>query len=104
MASVEIDQLVKEFGSVRVLHGVDLSFADGEFVVLLGPSGCGKSTMLRILADLEKATKGTVLAASASSSARAGGLARVGFSGMAQVSSRWTTSCGMAKCGVPVTM
>ena len=41
MASVEIEKLVKEFGTVRVLHGVDLSFSDGELVVLLGPSGCG---------------------------------------------------------------
>ncbi len=58
MASVEIDKLVKEFGSVRVLHGVDLTFADGEFVVLLGPSGCGKSTMLRMIAGLESISGG----------------------------------------------
>ena len=60
MASVEIESLVKEFGSVRVLRGVDLSFADGEFVVLLGPSGCGKSTMLRMIAGLEDITGGTL--------------------------------------------
>src|ERR1700709_1402915 len=60
MASVEIEKLVKEFGTVRVLHGVDLSFSDGEFVVLLGPSGCGKSTMLRMIAGLEDITGGTV--------------------------------------------
>ncbi len=60
MASVEIDKLVKEFGSVRVLHGVDLTFADGEFVVLLGPSGCGKSTMLRMIAGLESISGGAL--------------------------------------------
>ena len=60
MASVEVDNLVKTFGSVRVLHGVSLSFADGEFVVLLGPSGCGKSTMLRMIAGLESISGGTL--------------------------------------------
>ena len=60
MASVEIDKLVKEFGAVRVLHGVDLTFADGEFVVLLGPSGCGKSTMLRMIAGLESISGGVL--------------------------------------------
>ena len=42
------------------LKGVNLSIRDEEFVCLIGPSGCGKSTMLRIIAGLEVATKGTV--------------------------------------------
>jgi multiple sugar transport system ATP-binding protein len=60
MASVSIENLVKDYGHVRVLHGVNLTFADGEFVVLLGPSGCGKSTMLRMIAGLEGISGGAI--------------------------------------------
>jgi multiple sugar transport system ATP-binding protein len=60
MAAVELRGIRKSFGSVPVLHGVDLSFADGEFVVLLGPSGCGKSTLLRLIAGLEEADSGEI--------------------------------------------
>ncbi len=52
MASVSINDVRKAFGSTYVLHGVDVTIADGEFVVLVGPSGCGKSTLLRIIAGL----------------------------------------------------
>lgn len=57
---VTLDGIVKEFGATRVLHGIDLDIAPGEFVSLLGPSGCGKTTLLRILAGLELASAGTV--------------------------------------------
>ena len=60
MADVEIDGLTKDYGTARVLHGVDLSIADGEFVALVGPSGCGKSTTLRMLAGLEEISDGTI--------------------------------------------
>ena len=60
MASLEIRQIDKFFGSVQVLHGVELSIADGEFVVLVGPSGCGKSTLLRMIAGLEAVTTGEI--------------------------------------------
>jgi multiple sugar transport system ATP-binding protein len=43
-----------------VLHNVDLSIQDGEFVVLVGPSGCGKSTLLRMVAGLEGITSGAI--------------------------------------------
>ncbi|MBN9193316.1 ABC transporter ATP-binding protein [Microbacterium sp.] len=57
---VEFRSVVKDYGTNRVLHGVDLDIAPGEFVSLLGPSGCGKTTALRVLAGLERATGGAV--------------------------------------------
>ena len=44
----------------NVIHGVDISIRDGEFVVLVGPSGCGKSTLLRMIAGLENITAGEI--------------------------------------------
>lgn len=60
---VQFRGVVKDYGATRVLHGVDLDIAPGEFVSLLGPSGCGKTTALRVLAGLEHATDGEVLLA-----------------------------------------
>jgi multiple sugar transport system ATP-binding protein len=60
MASVEIRNVRKRFGSTEVLHGVDVDIGDGEFVVLVGPSGCGKSTLLRMLAGLENISSGDI--------------------------------------------
>jgi multiple sugar transport system ATP-binding protein len=53
MASVEVSNVRKSFGSFEVIHGVSISVEDGEFVILVGPSGCGKSTLLRMVAGLE---------------------------------------------------
>jgi multiple sugar transport system ATP-binding protein len=61
MASLELQQVFKRFGSVEVIHGIDLEIGDGEFVVFVGPSGCGKSTLLRMIAGLEEVSGGTVL-------------------------------------------
>ena len=60
MAQVTVRNLHKSFGSVDVIHGVDIDIAEGEFVVLVGPSGCGKSTLLRMIAGLESVTAGTI--------------------------------------------
>jgi NitT/TauT family transport system ATP-binding protein len=48
-------------GQVDALSNVSLQIADGEFVSFIGPSGCGKTTMLRVIADLQQATSGTLL-------------------------------------------
>ena len=61
MASVELKNVTKSFGNVEVVHGVDLSVAEGSFCALLGPSGCGKSTLLRMIAGLEPVTSGAVM-------------------------------------------
>ena len=60
MASVAIRDVRKAFGATSVIHGVDISIRDGEFVVLVGPSGCGKSTLLRMIAGLENITGGEI--------------------------------------------
>jgi multiple sugar transport system ATP-binding protein len=61
MASVEIRDVRKSFGSAAVIHGVNIDIKDGEFVILVGPSGCGKSTLLRMVAGLENITSGEIL-------------------------------------------
>ncbi len=60
MAQVSIRNLVKDYGTMQVMHGVSFDVADGEFMALVGPSGCGKSTLLRMVAGLEDITDGTV--------------------------------------------
>ncbi|AJD44969.1 sn-glycerol-3-phosphate import ATP-binding protein UgpC [Rhizobium sp. SEMIA 4085] len=60
MADIDIRAVRKSYGKTQTLHGVDLSFASGEFVVILGPSGCGKSTLLRMIAGLEEITAGEI--------------------------------------------
>jgi inositol-phosphate transport system ATP-binding protein len=61
MASVEFRNVVKRFGEVEVLPGMNLAIADGEFVALLGPSGCGKSTSLFLLAGIYLPSGGELL-------------------------------------------
>lgn len=60
MPNLQIKNLVKNFGDVKVIKGVDLDIEDKDFVVFVGPSGCGKSTMLRLIAGLEEVTSGTI--------------------------------------------
>ena len=63
MASVTFDKATRLYpGSTRpAVDALDLSVADGEFLVLVGPSGCGKSTSLRMLAGLEEVNEGNIL-------------------------------------------
>ncbi len=60
MTNVKLEKVVKRYGAVEVVHGVDLEVQAGEFVVLVGPSGCGKSTILRMIAGLEEISGGQV--------------------------------------------
>src|SRR3546814_747720 len=60
MANVSLQQIVKHYGSVQAIHGIDVDIADGEFVALVGPSGCGKSTLLRMIAGLEEISAGEI--------------------------------------------
>jgi multiple sugar transport system ATP-binding protein len=60
MAEILLEKIVKKYGSLRVVHGIDLQIAHEEFVVLVGPSGCGKSTTLRMIAGLEDISDGVV--------------------------------------------
>lgn len=60
MAGLVLDKVSKAYGPVKVIHGVDLDIAQGEFIVFVGPSGCGKSTLLRMVAGLEDITGGTL--------------------------------------------
>jgi lactose/L-arabinose transport system ATP-binding protein len=61
VAAVSLNNVVKKFGSLPVVHGASLEIADGEFVVFVGPSGCGKSTLLRMIAGLEDITDGEIV-------------------------------------------
>lgn len=60
MATLQLKDVRKSYGSLEVIHGVNLEIEDGELVVLVGPSGCGKSTLLRMIAGLERISAGTV--------------------------------------------
>ncbi|WP_227270162.1 ABC transporter ATP-binding protein [Roseobacter weihaiensis] len=60
MPTIQLDNLIKRYGEVEVLHGIELEMADNEFTVLVGPSGCGKSTTLRMVAGLEDVTEGEI--------------------------------------------
>jgi multiple sugar transport system ATP-binding protein len=61
--TVELERVAKSFGSVKVLHELDLATKTGEFLVLLGASGSGKTTALRMIAGLETVSSGRILIA-----------------------------------------
>ena len=79
--------------TVTALDNVSLNIRQGEFVSLIGPSGCGKTTLLRVIADLEQVTSGTVLVNG--QTARAARLARAyGYVFQAPALFPWRTVLG----------
>ncbi|KKB77776.1 ABC transporter ATP-binding protein [Devosia soli] len=60
MSQLSLKRLEKSFNEARIIKGIDLEVAEGEFVVFVGPSGCGKSTLLRMIAGLEDVTQGQI--------------------------------------------
>jgi sn-glycerol 3-phosphate transport system ATP-binding protein len=60
MAEIRLSGVRKSYQKLEVIHGVDATIADGEFVVIVGPSGCGKSTLLRMIAGLETISAGEI--------------------------------------------
>lgn len=60
MAKLQIKNLSKSFGNIKVLDDININVDAGEFMVLVGPSGSGKSTILRIIAGLEKSDSGQI--------------------------------------------
>jgi ABC-type multidrug transport system ATPase subunit len=60
LSAIEVEGLVKGYGDMQALRGVDLRVESGEIVALLGPNGAGKSTLLRIIASLITPDSGSV--------------------------------------------
>ncbi|MEY3871046.1 MAG: hypothetical protein RLZZ296_41 [Pseudomonadota bacterium] len=64
MASIQLNNVIKTYGSgkhaLQVIHGINATIADHEFIVIVGPSGCGKSTLLRMVAGLEEISGGEI--------------------------------------------
>ncbi len=60
MESIRVENVVKDFGTVRALDGISMLIEPGELFFLLGASGCGKTTLLRCIAGLETPTSGSI--------------------------------------------
>jgi multiple sugar transport system ATP-binding protein len=60
VAEVSLNNIIKRYGEVIAVRGINLNVADKEFVVLVGPSGCGKTTTLRMIAGLEEISEGEI--------------------------------------------
>jgi len=61
MGNITLKNVTKSFGDLEVIHPLDLTVEQGEFVVFVGPSGCGKSTLLRLIAGLEDVSSGQIM-------------------------------------------
>jgi multiple sugar transport system ATP-binding protein len=57
---LHLQQIHKRFGATEILKGIELSIAEGEFLILVGPSGCGKSTLLNMIAGLDAPSTGHI--------------------------------------------
>ena len=61
MASIQLSNIVKNYGTFTGVREMTLKIEDEEFLVLLGPSGCGKTTTMRMIAGLEQPTEGEII-------------------------------------------
>jgi ABC-type nitrate/sulfonate/bicarbonate transport system ATPase subunit len=61
MTYLQLENLHRDFGTVKALNGIDISLGEGEFLSLLGPSGCGKTTALRLVAGFDRPDAGRIL-------------------------------------------
>jgi len=61
LGQLSLKNVVKTFGMIEVVKGVNLDVSEGEFIVFVGPSGCGKSTLLRMIAGLEHTSAGDIV-------------------------------------------
>jgi len=58
--SLELKQITKSYGTLKVLQGLSLAFPEGEITCIMGPSGCGKTTILNIIGGLVRPDSGTL--------------------------------------------
>ena len=61
MGYLELQNLHRDFGTVKALDGIEISLGEGEFLSLLGPSGCGKTTALRLVAGFDRPDAGRIV-------------------------------------------
>jgi putative spermidine/putrescine transport system ATP-binding protein len=61
MAFLELQNLHRDFGTVKALDGIEIELGEGEFLSLLGPSGCGKTTALRLVAGFDRPDAGRIV-------------------------------------------
>src|SRR6266851_1203839 len=61
MAYLELQNLHRDFGSVKPLDWIEIQLGEGEFLSLLGPSGCGKTTALRLVAGFDRPDGGAIV-------------------------------------------
>src|SRR6478752_8315733 len=61
MSYLQLQNLHRDFGTVKALNGINISLGEGEFLSLLGPSGCGKTTALRLVAGFDRPDEGRIV-------------------------------------------
>jgi len=61
MTFLQLENLHRDFGTVKALNGINISIGEGEFLSLLGPSGCGKTTALRLVAGFDRPNQGRIV-------------------------------------------
>ena len=61
MSYLQLENLHRDFGTVKALNGINISLGEGEFLSMLGPSGCGKTTALRLVAGFDRPDQGRIV-------------------------------------------